>query len=113
MEIRLKYMFIDDVIMINMKVKLPVRRWPRTSPTNGIVPARSRRNVLPHVDVYDPFCGSGTTLIACEITGRKAFCCELNPAYVDVIIRRWQEFSGGEATCEGYSFGDRTIAAGG
>ena len=48
--------------------------------------------------VLDPFGGSGTTLIACEKTGRQARLIELEPKYCDVIIRRWQEFSGKEAT---------------
>jgi DNA modification methylase len=43
--------------------------------------------------VLDPFAGSGTTLIACEKTGRKARLIEIEPKYCDVIIRRWQEFS--------------------
>lgn len=44
--------------------------------------------------VLDPFGGSGTTLIACEKTGRKAFLMELDPHYCDVIIQRWQNFTG-------------------
>jgi DNA modification methylase len=44
--------------------------------------------------VYDPFLGSGTTLIAAEITGRICYGVELNPAYVDVVLRRWQDFTG-------------------
>ena len=47
--------------------------------------------------VLDPFAGSGSTLIACEKTGRKARLIELEPKYCDVIVRRWQEFSGKEA----------------
>lgn len=57
--------------------------------------------------VYDPFMGSGTTIIAAEMTGRRAFGCELSPAYVDVIVRRWQEFTGKAAALEG---DDRTFA---
>ena len=45
--------------------------------------------------VLDPFGGSGTTLIACEKIGRQARLIELDPRYCDVIVRRWQEFSGG------------------
>ncbi len=41
--------------------------------------------------VYDPFAGSGTTLIAAHRTGRTAYLCELDPGYADVICRRWQE----------------------
>jgi DNA modification methylase len=47
--------------------------------------------------VLDPFGGSGSTLIACERTGRQARLIELDPKYVDVIIRRWQEHTGQEA----------------
>lgn len=57
-----------------------------------------RRPMVNHTEagsfVYDPFLGSGTTLIAAETIGR--ICCgiELNPAYVDVIVERWQKFTG-------------------
>ncbi len=44
--------------------------------------------------VLDPFGGSGSTLMACEYTGRKGRLLELDPTYVDVICRRWQEFTG-------------------
>ncbi len=47
--------------------------------------------------VLDPFGGSGSTLIACEKSGRRARLIELDPKYVDIVIRRWQEFSGQEA----------------
>jgi DNA modification methylase len=47
--------------------------------------------------VLDPFAGSGSTLIACEKTGRAARLIELEPRYCDVIINRWQEFAGREA----------------
>ena len=48
-------------------------------------------------NVIEPFGGSGTTLIACEQTNRNCFCMELEPRYVDVIINRWETFTGGEA----------------
>ena len=51
--------------------------------------------------VLDPFGGSGTTLIACEKSGRQSRVIELEPKYCDVIIRRYQEFSGKEATLDG------------
>ena len=47
------------------------------------------------------FGGSGSTLIACEKTGRQARLVELDPKYVDAIILRWQEFSGGGAVLDG------------
>lgn len=50
--------------------------------------------------VLDLFGGSGSTLIACEKTGRVCRMMELSPRYVDVIVRRWQEFTGQEATLE-------------
>lgn len=50
--------------------------------------------------VFDPFGGSGSTLIACEKTGREARLMELDPKYVDVIVKRWQEFTGMEAIHE-------------
>lgn len=45
-------------------------------------------------NVLDLFGGSGTTIIACEQNGRRAFCMELDPKYVDVIVKRWEEFTG-------------------
>lgn len=50
--------------------------------------------------VFDSFGGSGTTLIASEETGRVARLMELDPRYVDVIVKRWQEMTGKEATLE-------------
>jgi DNA modification methylase len=54
-------------------------------------------NSNPGQAVYEPFMGSGTTLIAAETTGRVCFGVELNPAYVDVAIERWQQFTGRDA----------------
>ena len=50
--------------------------------------------------VLDVFGGSGSTLIACEKTGRIARLMELDPKYCDVIVRRWQDFTGQQATLE-------------
>lgn len=47
--------------------------------------------------VYDPFCGSGTTVIACERLGRRCFGMELTPGYCDVIRLRWENFTGKKA----------------
>lgn len=47
--------------------------------------------------VLDPFGGAGSTMIACEKTGRKARLIELEPQYVDVTVQRWQNFTGKQA----------------
>jgi DNA modification methylase len=49
-------------------------------------------------EVYDPFLGSGTTLIAAEQLGRRCFGLEIEPAYCDVVVRRWEQLTGGKAT---------------
>jgi DNA modification methylase len=51
----------------------------------------------PQDDVYDPFLGSGSTIIACEQLGRRCFGVELDARYVDVIAERWRRFTGKEA----------------
>jgi DNA modification methylase len=57
-------------------------------------------NSSPGQAVYEPFSGSGTTIIAAEMTGRSCHAIELNPAYVDVAVLRWQAFAGQEAVLE-------------
>lgn len=57
-------------------------------------------NSSPGQAIYEPFSGSGTTIIACEMEGRHCHAIELNPAYVKVAIERWQNFTGEEATLE-------------
>jgi DNA modification methylase len=57
-------------------------------------------NSSPGQAVYEPFMGSGTTLIAAETTGRLCYGVELNPTYVDVSIERWQAFTGEEAVLQ-------------
>jgi len=47
--------------------------------------------------IYEPFSGSGTTIIAAEQTGRICLAIELNPVYVDVAVKRWENFTGKKA----------------
>ena len=63
-------------------------------------------NSSPGQAIYEPFMGSGTSLIAAETTGRVCLGIELNPAYVDVAVNRWQQFTGEAAVLEdsGQSF---------
>ena len=56
----------------------------------------SRRSDL----VLDPFAGSGTTIIAAQKTGRQACALEIDPSYTDVIVRRWQMYTGKPALLE-------------
>lgn len=58
-------------------------------------------NSSPGQAVYEPFSGSGTTIIAGEMTGRSIHAIELSPLYVDVAVKRWQDFTGQAATLEG------------
>ena len=60
------------------------------------------------ISVYDPFSGSGTTIIAAEQTGRRCYAMELSPNYVDVAVRRWQAYTGQRAlhAVTGQPFGD-------
>lgn len=64
---------------------------------------------------FEPFCGSGTSLIAAEKTGRKCRAIELSEHYCDVIIRRWQDYTGREAILQstGQSFSDVANERGG
>lgn len=71
-------------------------------------------NSLPGQAVYEPFSGSGTTIIASEMTGRCCYAVELNPAYVDVTITRWQDFTGKQAIHEsGKTFNEMKVARNG
>jgi DNA modification methylase len=56
--------------------------------------------------VYSPFEGSGTTIIASEMTGRRCYAIEISPAYCHTAIVRWQYFTGEKATLDGRSFAE-------
>jgi DNA modification methylase len=63
-----------------------------------------RRPILNHTEpghaVYDPFLGSGTVVVAAELTGRICYGLEIDPRYVDVVVRRWQTLSGKTAVLD-------------
>ena len=44
--------------------------------------------------IFDPFCGSGTTIIASEKLNRKCYAIEIEPRYIDVAVKRWQNYTG-------------------
>jgi DNA modification methylase len=61
--------------------------------------ARPMRNNSKRGDtVYEPFSGSGTTIIAGETLGRRVFAVEVEPLYVDIAVARWEKFTGRKAT---------------
>ena len=68
-------------------------------------------NSSPGQAVYEPFCGSGTSIIAAETCGRSCLALELDPAYVDVAVSRWQDFTGESAVLDGDGRGFAEIAA--
>lgn len=57
-------------------------------------------NSNPGQAVYDPFVGSGTTIVAAEQIGRSCLAVELNPLYVDLVVKRWQAFTGKTAVLD-------------
>lgn len=75
----------DYVHPTQKPVRLPERAIKKSCPLGGVV--------------LEPFCGSGSALIACEQLRRKCYAIELDPRYVDVIVKRWQKLTGGQATC--------------
>jgi DNA modification methylase len=68
-------------------------------------------NSSPGQAVYEPFSGSGTTIIAAEMSGRSCHAVELSPAYVDVAVLRWQAFTGQEAVLEAHGCSFTAVAA--
>jgi DNA modification methylase len=89
----------DDSLQTVWKVAKPQKNTdhPTIKPVE-LVERAIRNSSRPSDIVSDWFGGSGTTLIACETTGRKARLMELDPVYCDVIVRRWEEFTGKKAT---------------
>jgi len=75
------------------------REHPAMKPVE-LVERAIRNNSKSRDTILDPFAGGGTTVIACEKTGRQARVIELDPKYCDVIVRRWEAFTGCQACRE-------------
>jgi len=63
--------------------------------------------------VLDLFCGSGSTLIACESSGKTGYMMELSPSYCDVIVKRWQDYTGNQAILQENSITFNELASNG
>ena len=72
---------------------------PTQKPVELIEKAIQNSSLQEH-KILDIFLGSGSTLIACEKTNRKCFGIELDPKYCDVIVKRWENFTGKKAELE-------------
>jgi hypothetical protein len=68
-------------------------------------------NSSPGQAVYDPFLGSGTTVVAAEMTGRACLALEIAPGYIDVAVERWQAYTGEQAVLDGDGRTFEAIAA--
>jgi site-specific DNA-methyltransferase (adenine-specific) len=92
-----------------------MHKWPDHRPTDLVTHSRTGNDLHPTQKpisllvevigwtiglVYDPFLGSGTTLIAAEQLGRKCYGMEISPAYCDVIVKRWETLTGKKAVLE-------------
>jgi DNA modification methylase len=102
-----------DIVYNGLIGKEPERFHPTQKPVKlcvEVISDFSNTNDL----IFDPFGGSGSTLIACEQTKRVCNMCELAPEYVDVIVKRWQKLTGKDATHEetGEMFNSRFSEAG-
>jgi DNA modification methylase len=84
----------DDVWEINRPSDAPLHPTMKPLPLMERAIANSSK---PGDLVLDPFAGSGSTLIACERTGRRCAALELDPRYADVVLARWERFSGSVA----------------
>jgi DNA modification methylase len=69
--------------------------FPVELPEKGISLVNANTGII-----FEPFCGSGTTMIAAEKTNRKCYGMELDPKYCDVIVKRWEDFTGKQAILE-------------
>jgi len=77
--------------------KISVAQFHPTVKPQELLAPLIRNSSRPGESVIDPFGGSGSTLIACEQLGRKAYLCEIEPKYIDVTIQRWETLTGKKA----------------
>jgi DNA modification methylase len=92
---------VEEVKQTVIRAEKPKKNGdhPTMKPVDLIIPMlknSTKRGAI----ILDLFGGSGSTLIACEKTGRIARCTELEPRYCDVIVKRWQDFTGKKAVHE-------------
>ena len=72
---------------------------PTMKPVNLIINALKNSSKEEDI-IYEPFSGSGSTFIACEKLNRSCYGIEFDPKYCDVIIKRWEEWTGNKAVLE-------------
>ena len=102
-----KYKKMESCIAIVSECGMARKLHPATFPVK--LPSEYIQALTDEGDnVIEPFGGSGTTLIACEQTNRNCFCMELEPKYIDVIINRWETFTGKKAVKLGSGRNDST-----
>lgn len=87
--------YVEDSIMRELR---PKRNdvHPTMKPV-ALIERMLKNSAKPGATILDPFGGSGSTLIACDQLGMHARLCELSPNYADVIVKRWQNFTGKQA----------------
>lgn len=86
---------VSDEIMTTWRFDKPLRNGDHPTMKPILLCARAIQNSSnPEEIVLDSFGGSGSTLMAAEQTGRSCYTMELDPVYADVILRRWEAFTG-------------------
>jgi len=77
--------------------KSPGKNYHPTIKPTEVFAVPMRVHTKPGDVCYEPFSGSGSQIIAAERLNRRCFAMEVEPVFVDVAVRRWEEFSGGKA----------------
>src|ERR1700730_15506431 len=101
-QIRGEKLTIDELETTVVKIPRPKRNEDHPTMKPVALIDKMLRNSTKKKDlVFDPFGGSGSTLISCEKLGRTAYLCELEPKFCDVIVARWEKATGKKATRHG------------